>query len=696
MNIRKVGLAVCCALLLLQAAGGRAAMAEDLPAAAPKQVQTNFTDTSLLGGITYTQQFFQVESYWSVKAVELHLDYKVSQLMQNERSSVTVYINNVPFYSFRPDQAETVEQQLTLAVPVEHVIEGVNTLMVQGHLETTAPVVENACLPTDTRDNWLQIAKTSRVNVQYDDVSTQTSIRDFNARFIGLDTVKNGENALAVPAAATPAELEAATYALSGFAKANQVGDKPVPLVPYGNDTLQGKQAVVLIALYENLPDEAKALIPAESAANKAVLQLASLGGRTTLLITSSDAGLLVKAGRFAANQGLLGQIDADRKEIDTTTEVDTPPVSVSRNLTLTESGDKLVGDRHRERAFFISLPGNRSIADASKLSIHYRYARNLDFDRSMVTILINDTPIGSKRLSTEMADSDHIDLTIPKTLNISGNFSVKVAFDLELKNANCIENQEQMPWAFIEKDSLLQLNTKDRADLLFNNYPYPLLRDGSYNQVAVVLPAQRDLYLYQTLTNLFNLLGRYAQTNTGEVLYYEDTVNAVKLKGREIIAIGGFKDNAVIRNNNDKLYFSYDDSGQGFVSNEKMSIEANYGRRIGTLQLIDSPYESGFGLLAVTGSSPEFVYLASKLIGSEGTLWKVFGDGAVTDKDGNVQAFRFKKQAEAAPSTNLGDIVERKDVLGFMAAAMLVAVLVLVSLIFLVRKYSRKRRDRR
>jgi len=696
MNIRKVGLAAIGALLLLQGAAGSAAMAEEPPAAAAKQVQTNFADTSLLGGITYTEQFFQVESYWHVQAVELHLDYKVSQLMQGERSSVTVYINNVPFHSFRPDQAEAVEQQLTLAVPVEHIVEGVNTIMVQGHLETTAPAIENACLPTDTRDNWLQIAKTSRVNVLYDDAPVQASIHDFNARFIGLDTVKNGENALVVPAAASPAELEAATYALSGFAKANQVSDKPIPLVPYGSQTLEDKQAVVLMALYENLPDEAKTLIPAEAAANKAVLQLVTLGGKPTLLITSSDAGLLVKAGRFAANQELLGQIDVDRKEVDPTTEVDTPPVSVSRNLTLTETGDKLVGDRHRERAFFISLPGNRSIADASKLSIHYRYARNLDFDRSMITVLINDTPIGSKKLSTEMADSDHIDLTIPKTLNISGNFSVKVAFDLELKNASCIENQEQMPWAFIEKDSLLQLNTKDRADLLFNNYPYPLLRDGSFNQVAVVLPTQRDLYLYQTLTNLFNLLGHYAQTNTGEVLYYEDTVNAVKLKGREVIAIGSYKDNAVIRNNNDKLYFSYDESGQGFVSNEKMSIEANYGRRIGTLQLIDSPYESGFGLLAITGSSSEFVYLASKLIGSEGTLWKVFGDGAVTDKDGNVQAFRFKKQAEAAPSTTLRDIAERKDVLGFMAAALLVAALVLVSLIFMVRKYSRKRRDRR
>jgi hypothetical protein len=198
-----------------------------------------------------------------------------------------------------------------------------------------------------------------------------------------------------------------------------------------------------------------------------------------------------------------------------------------------------------------------------------------------------------------------------------------------------------------------------------------------------------------QTISNIFNLLGRFAQTNTGEVLFYQDNVAASQLKNREIIAIGSYLNNQVIRTNNDKLYFQYDKSGTGFISNEKMSIEANYGTRIGSLQLIDSPYGNGFGLLAVTGASSEYAYLASKLIGSEGTLWKVFGDGAVTDIDGQINAFRFKKITTTEPSTVLNDVMERKDVLGFMVAVVLVALLVILSLILLIRKYRKKRRDR-
>ncbi|OCT14195.1 cellulose synthase [Paenibacillus pectinilyticus] len=695
MKLRRL-LIVSLSLLFILSPFRSFTWADESSSSGAKQVQTNFADTSLLGGVTYTQQFFQVENYWNVSSVDLHLDYQISQLLQNQSSSITLSINNVPFQSFRPLVQEGKTQQMTVSVPLSAIVKGVNTLTVQGHLETTSPVVVNACLPTDTRDNWLQIDKTSRIAVNYTNEAIASSIRDFNTHFIGLDTVKEGQNAIAVTEDSQMAVLEAATYALSGFAKANPVSDKGIPLMSYSTDNLKTKQAVILISLYSDLPDEVKAAIHIDDLDNKAILQLVSLGGRSILVVTSNDTALLVKAGRLVGNQSILSQIDSDRKVVDMTTEVDTPPVSVSRNTPLTETGDKLVGDRHREKAYYISLPGNRSIADASKLSVDFRYARNLDFDRSMVTIFINDTPIGSKKLSTELADDDHINVVIPKTLNISGNFTVKVAFDLELKNAGCMENLEQMPWAFIDKDSMLQLNTKDKADMLFNNYPYPFLRDGSYNQVAVVVPQKHDAYVFQSLSNIFNLLGRYAQTNTGEVLYYQDNVAASQLKGREIIAIGSYQDNQVIRTNNSSLYFKYDKSGQGFVSNEKMSIETNYGKRIGSLQLIDSPYGSGFGMMAVTGSSSEYAYLASKLIGSEGTLWKVFGDGAVTDIDGHVQAFRFKKATTAAPSSLLSDVVERRDVLGFMAAVALVALLVLLSLILMIRKYNKKRRDRR
>lgn len=680
---------ICLSLLIPQLAQA----ADDGSAlASPKTYGTFLPGVSLSGGVTSTEQFFRVEDYWKVEAVELQLDYKISALMQSERSSVTLYVNGNPFHSFRPQAGDSQKQRLTVAVPASFIVAGVNTLSVQGSLETTAPNLNQVCLPTTNRDNWLHIFDSSRINVSYSSEPPTAGIRDFNRRFIGLDTVANGLNAVAVSERSHPAELEAATYALSGFAKANPAKDKTIPLVQYGADALKGKQAVVIVALYDHLPDAIKPLLKQSDLQDKALIQRVQAADQPTLVITSANPDMLIKAGRLAANQALMSQLDAEAKIVDTATEVDTPMVDVSRNMTLTETGDKLTGPMHREKSYFVALPGNRSVADSSKLSIDFRYSRNLDFDRSLVTVLIDKTPIGSKKLATELADGDHMELTIPKNLNISGNFTVTVAFDLEMKHAGCIETNDQMPWAYIDQKSMLQLNTKDSADLLLNNYPYPLLRDGSYNQVAVVLPKEREPYTYGALTNLFNLLGQYAQTNIGQVRYYGDDVSADELKGRQIVAIGSYSNNKIIRDNNDKLYFRYDPSGAGFASNEKMSIESDYGKRIGTLQLIESPYGPGNGMLAVTGSGAEYAYLASKLVATEGALWKVFGDGVVTDKDGNIQAFRFKKQAESEGLSVISDVMARGDVLGFMTAVMLVIILVLVSLILMIRKYRKKR----
>ncbi|MDF2668687.1 MAG: cellulose synthase [Paenibacillus sp.] len=684
---------ICLSMLFIQFV--QATAVEALDAAAAQTYETTFTDTNnaLSGGMTSRQQYFQIPPYWQVSEVKVNLDYQASPLLMNELSSVTMIINGTTFHSFRPVASKDTKQRVTVTIPAELIIKGTNTLTIEGNIQSTTNP-ELACPPPQTRESWLQVYNTSSVRVQYAATPMNGTISDFNQHFIGLDTVQAGHNAIAVPLNSSSSELEAAVYALSGFSKANSLKDKIIPILSYSPDNLKDKTAVVVIALYDSLPAELKSLLSSDQdLSSNAIIQLVNTDKQHTLVVTSKSFELLVKAGRFVANQALMGQLNSASKVVNELTEVASPVTTISKNVILTETGDRISGSMHREKTYFVPLPANRSIAEASKINLDFRYAKNLDFDRSMVTLLVNNAPIGSKKLTAVLADGDNMTVPIPKNLNTTGNFTVTVAFDLELKNnVSCIQNQNEMPWAFITKDSMLQLNTKDRTDLLFNNYPYPFLRDGIYNNVAVILPDQRDFYTFQTITNLFNLLGQYAEGNSGEVKFYGAGTEAKDLKDKQIIAIGTYQNNKIIRENNSKLYFQYDLSGSGIRSNEKMSIEAGYGKRIGTLQLIDSPYGAGHGLLAVTGAGSEYYYLASKLLASEGTIWKVFGDGAVTDKDGNIQAYRFKKQADQAQSTVISDVLQRKDVLGFMIAIVLVLVLVLLSLILMIRKYRLKR----
>ncbi|MFF2017919.1 cellulose biosynthesis cyclic di-GMP-binding regulatory protein BcsB [Paenibacillus sp. NPDC058177] len=686
--------AVCLTLFLVPL---HVVAAEVLPGTQGKSYETFFTGTdSSLTGTSSRQQFFEIMDYWNVQDLKINLRFQISQITEDQLSSVTLSLNGSPFYTFRPSLGNNGEQQLIIPAPKGFLKQGTNTLSIQGYLRTKI-TDDQLCTIDNTPDNWLHLFNTSSVSVVYTPKALTGGISDFSKRFSGIDMVKGGKSLLTVPENSKGVELEAASYALSGYAKANTVNDRTIALLPYRSDTVQDKEAVVLVAMYDRLPANLKAAITAsEDMGTHAIIQLVNKDTRPTLVVTSRDENLLIKAGRLLSNGQLTRQISSDLKVVGDTTEVATPPFALSSNITFTESGDKLTGPYHQEQTYFVSLPSNRSIADAGKISLDLRYAQNLDFDRAMVTVSINDTPIGSKKLNRELANGDTLNLAIPQNLNISGNFSVKVAFDLEVTNAICTPNTEQMPWAYIGKDSMMHLNTKDRTDLLFNNYPYPFLRDGVYNHVAIVLPQMLDDYTFRSVSNVINLLGQYADGNTGDIQFYQDNVNADRLKNNNIIAIGSYKDNKVIRDTNDKLYFKYNTDGTRITSNEKMSIEDSYGGEIGTLQLIESPFAAGRGMLAITGVSSDDYYVASRLLATEKDKWKVFGDGVVADKDGNVSAYRFKTVSGAEKDSAVQQVLERGDVLGFVVATVLVIALVLVSLILLLRKHMKKRGDKR
>lgn len=647
---------------------------------------------SLKGTGSVKSVSFTVPDYWSVNQAALHLIYQATPLLDESRSSITLSLNGTSFYSFRPAAGTSSKQQLNVAVPGGLISKGSNVLTIESDIRTEA---DDRCTPDDYSENWLELYDNSSLTFSYGWSLEDQSVSAFYGFMTGLDVTEENKGAVAVPDQSDANELEAAVQALSGLVKGSDASEELIPMLPLGSDALAARKAVVAVAMLDHLPQDLRSLLSTTELSEQALIELVQWDGRPTLVVTSANGELLVKAARFIANEELVKQVSASSVLVNEATYVDTPAFSLSQNVSLTETGDKLTGQEHQEQSYYIALPANRSIADSSKLDLHFRYARNVDFDKSMVSVLVDGTPIGSKKLSSELADGDELTLTLPKNLNISGNFSVTVAFDLYMASEYCTPEYTQAPWAYIASDSLLQLNTKDRTELLFNNYPYPFIRDGAYNQIAVVMPHEIKGYTYRTVSSLFNLLGRYAEGNTGSVVFLEDTATADELKAYNLIVIGSYTSNQVIQANNDKLYFRYDSQGEGFVSNEKMSIEQEYGKRIGSLQLLESPYDSSRGMLAVTGVEPQLIYMASELLGSESGLWNVYGDGVVTDMDGNIQSYRFKVDADAEPSGGgIAELTERTDVLTFLVSAAAILVIVLLSLILLLRKYRRRRGD--
>ncbi|MGX7418135.1 cellulose biosynthesis cyclic di-GMP-binding regulatory protein BcsB [Carnobacterium gallinarum] len=652
------------------------------------------TDSSLTGISSTTNLYFQVLDYWNVDRVNLNIDYKVSQLTKADVSSITFSINGAKFYSFRPNGDGVEKESIDLEIPKELLKIGANTLKIEGSIETTDS--EDVCRITETPADWLHVYKGSNVGVIYTKTEMEPKIQDFNKRFGGMDSVVQKEVAILVPEKATETELETSVYALSGYAKANQQDDQQIPVGTLNDKELAGKSLVVLIAEYGNLPEEYKAQIDANQVKNDAVIQLIKKDQQAVLVITSSNKTALVKAGRYVSNQELMSETQEQQKVVTDKTDTTTSHLKIDEEFQLTPTGDELKGPFHQEQTYFMTLPANRSLAANSQVNVAFRYAQNLNFDRSLMTVSIAGVPIGSKKLSKDFAEGDTASFNLPTDLDVSGNFAVTISFDLEIPNLPCTPAQGQTPWAYISPESMMTVNTKDRTDLLFQNYPFPFLKDGSFNQVAVVLPKKMNTDYYRSMTNIFNLLGKYAQDNTGEVEFFPSSASKNELKESNIITFGSALDNELIQSINDKLYFKYDEAGKGFVSNEKLSIESEYGQQIGTGQLINSPFLSGNGFLVLTGATPQSVYLASKEIATQEKVKTHEGDAFTVDKDNRINSYRFKKVADIDEHKSFIDKAkEQSDLLVYLGLVGLLLASIIVALVLVFKKNRVKKGDK-
>ncbi|WP_036706147.1 cellulose biosynthesis cyclic di-GMP-binding regulatory protein BcsB, partial [Paenibacillus graminis] len=153
MNKKQIMMwALCLSLFLipLQAASAAAAV----PGDGRKTYETTFTGSdSSLTGTSSQQQYFTVMDYWNVQDLQVNLHFQISQITEDQISSVTLSLNGSPFYSFRPSLQNNGEQSVTIPAPKGFLKQGVNTLSIQGYLRT-AGENNQVCYVDNTPDNW--------------------------------------------------------------------------------------------------------------------------------------------------------------------------------------------------------------------------------------------------------------------------------------------------------------------------------------------------------------------------------------------------------------------------------------------------------------------------------------------------------------------------------------------------------------
>ena len=623
--------------------------------------------TTLDGKSVQTDLYFSKEDYWSVKKATLSLNFQISQLAARQTSDLTLALNGVKFESFRPSKA-TGLQTKQIELPLK-LLQGTNHLTIHGQV-----INNNQNSLPQTPANWLTLYSGANVNFQYDLKEADQTVQSFYAHFTGMDTIANHRSSIVVPEHATDGELTAAMYALGGLARVITTTDTKLPLTTTGKTDYQ-----LVVATYDHLADPLRSQVDLN--ADQAQLVAYTDGKTHYLIVTAKSNTLLKRAARFVANQELMQETRSRVEPVTDQTQVFTSALQYQGHYQLANSDTTVTGAGHHSATFFVSLPNDRTNANGSKVRLRFRYAKNLDFKRALATITVDGKKIGSQKLKASKADGDTMSVTLPRGQALGNTFTISVDFDLEMSGTS---DNSQTPWAVIESSSEADIQSTTKQDLLFSNFPSTFIHDDSYANLLFVRPQTMSAADYQTLTNLGNLFGNYAKSNTGHLAVTAQKPTKSQMQSASVVAFGTPKANAFIHQLNAKLYFKYFKDRSGFLSNEKLSIEKNYGQTIGTAQLLRSPANAQKALLVVTGATPEATQLGSTQISTQAAVSQYSGDAIVVDADDQHYSYRFKKVAAVNAHPSAKQVITKNSQLIIYLVGAFVALVLVILAVFL------------
>jgi len=640
--------------------------------------------TTLSGKSVESSMYFTKMDYWNIDKMTFNFNYQVSQLTTTQTSDITLSLNGTKFYSFRP-KVDSGFQTEHIEIPLDLISEN-NKLQITGQILNYDQ--NSGYRLHQTPANWLTIGKGSNVNFEYQLKEPDNSLSSFYEHFSGQDNISTSNSKIITSNEPSGDELTASMIALSGESRAVQTESDQIPVIKMDQMKPKKGNYLMVVATYEKLPKKLRSQIDLTEVKNRAIIKTYYDNGKYYLIVTGTDGKLLKKAARFVANEELMKEANRNTEDIVEDTNTFTSSLHDDGIHYLTDHVDRVEGVGHKENSYLVKLPNDRSNSDGSEIKLNFNYSKNLDFNRSLVTVFINNTIIGSKKLSEVNANSDSLSLKFPKGLSLGSNFTVRVAFDLEMKNQDNSDNSNT-PWAQIDPQSKMLVKSERSNDLLFSNYPAMFIKNETFDNISVVIPKKLNDDDFKSLTNIFNLIGSFAKGNSGNIQFYQKIPSDKILKNSNVIVVGTPDNNPLIKKLNSDLYFKYSKNFKGFESNEKLSIGSNYGQNIGTSQLLRSPFNEKRGMLVITGKTSNDIFLATTQINFQKNIKQFNGDAIVVDINNNHSGYRFKKNSAIDKQlANSRTLSKNSQLITYLTLAVAVMLIIGGSIFILIRKH--------
>jgi hypothetical protein len=607
------------------------------------------SDVNFKGVFSSHSLYFDIDKYSVVKSLETNVVFNISQLITDKQNAtITFSVNGTSFYSSKIFYKDTEElQNIKVPIPTTLIKEGMNEFKI----ETYCRISDEPCTDDVNNGNWITLKGTSSILMGFTDKESTNNISEFTYPFIKVNEGNQYNAVIAIPDNYTQEEFTAALMLQAYLGKVNKSRDYNGIIVKYSS--IPSDKDIIYIGRFSNLPDKIKPLynrLTQENYNEYAIIRKSNSPfneSNKLMSIVSENGNMLIKSIKLLMSKNLVSQINVDTFKVDANMKVENELSEENSNLTFKDLGlqeMQLKGPFRQSGSLSYSLPRNRVLSNGAKIKLFIRYSQNLDFNRSLLTVYINGTPIGSKKLNKGQANGDQLELPIPTDIKMSNYIDIKITFDLEQLNSTCEFRQEETPWALVTGDSYVYMPNNKLNFYKFDNYPQPFISEREFNNVALVVPENLSENEIEGISKVFSYMGKDVDYNSGILDVVEEKNFSDKYNNMNLILYGTPQQNKVIKDLNPKLWFKYNNNYNSFTGNEKLYLTEPYASNISIFQFDVSPYNKDRAILVLTSPKEDLLLKSLVFLSSTKQISKLSGDSALIDNFGNIETFQFKK----------------------------------------------------
>lgn len=658
----------------------------------------------LAGAYEEKSIYFETKSYWDLIEAKAQINFEISPMILDTPASLTLKLNGEPIYSLDLNYENGQSQSISLNIPKEKLNSGFNSFTISGFAQIYD---EDGCIDEYAKANWVIFQKDSSVEINYTMKTPSYEVSEYPySLFYNTDdsnTTDDIDLSIVVPDNATNGELTAATWVKADLSSYLDSVDN-INIEYYSKSK---SSSSVLVSLYENLSQKEKEIVDDKGITQSNLDKNGAIiinpeEEKCQIIIVSNNDLCLLEASQFLMDNSRtsqekssvvlvpLGSGDKLKENLDIgSTEYSIADWSGNVN------GIEVKGSFHNEYTIYPPDNTTHVLGTDDLISTNFRYSKNLDFTRSLLTIYINGQPVGSKKLDIKYADGDNLDLYIPEDLSGQVLESVTFAFDLEVENMDCPNYLSDIPWAFISNNSYLSLTGTQNNFLTFDTTPWPYIENGYANNILFVLPSTPTDTELETLSIISGMYGKSMKPYGNMEVKYFDNINKSVITDSNIIWIGTFENKNMINTVNNHLSFTIDMSNNSFNGNNRFEFSQSYATSVATLQLIPSIYNQENTMLVVTAPDDESLKYANEYLSFFNNQNSLENDTVIIDSNLEMRSFKFYNQGSISGKPKLRETLEKnKESIYFaVSATSIMFILLIASILIFIRTRAENNR---